>query len=482
MTEEASAALPAPGSGPIPSAAVRLVSLRLDALPVGRWHRRVIGVVGLASFFNFFEVALGTVLMPLLPAPWTATTLDKSLIIGAPFAGEMLGALLLSRYADRFGRRWMFRVNLIGYAVPALACAAAPSATALIVLRLLVGAGLGAELTLVDTYLAELMPAARRGRLMVRSYALGMLAVPIAGVLAALLPHSLAGLSSWRWITLLNALGAVLVWRLCRRLPESPRWLAERGRTAEALDGVARIEEQYAIQAGERPAPASAEAAAARPGSGDHPGGRQSAEQPTERPEIPRLLSPPLIRRTLLLFIMQLLDPIGFYGFASIAPLVLMAKGFGVVHSLGYTALTALGYPLGTLLLLPLSELIQRRTLTILSTLLTAAAGCAFGMATATPLVLAAGGLMSVFSVLHSTVSRAYEAELFPTAVRNTALGNGYAVSRLVSAVLPFAALSLLGALGATALYATCAALLVVLAIAVAALGPRTNSRRLEDI
>jgi MFS transporter, putative metabolite:H+ symporter len=101
-----------------------LVAQRLDALPVSGWHRRIVALIGLGSFFNFFEVALGTLLIPLLPAAWTATAVDKSLLVGAPFAGEMIGAFALARAADRFGRRTMFQVNLAGYAALALCCAA----------------------------------------------------------------------------------------------------------------------------------------------------------------------------------------------------------------------------------------------------------------------------------------------------------------------------------------------------------------------
>ncbi|KJK58000.1 MFS transporter [Saccharothrix sp. ST-888] len=131
------------------------IARRLDDLPVGRWHRHIVALVGLGSFFNFFEVALGTLLIPLVPAAWTGTTTDKSLLIGAPFTGEMPGAFALAKASDRFGRRRMFQTNLIAYAALAIACATAQSGGALIAMRFLVGIGLGAELILVDTYLTE---------------------------------------------------------------------------------------------------------------------------------------------------------------------------------------------------------------------------------------------------------------------------------------------------------------------------------------
>ncbi|MCW2901171.1 MAG: hypothetical protein JWO67_3436 [Streptosporangiaceae bacterium] len=449
------------------------VAARLDTLPVGRWHRGVLVVVGLGSFFNFFEVALSSLLVPLLPRAWAATTTDKSLLIGATFAGELLGALLLSGLADRFGRRRMFQVNLVAYAALSVAAALAPDAAMLIALRVLLGVGLGAELALVDTYLTELMPTARRGRMLATAYTFGMLAVPVAGILAARLPHTLAGVSSWRWLMVFAALGAVIVWVLRRRLPESPRWLATH-RPDEALAVMARME-----------ASAGQAAATARVGS---PAGQQPLDQEpaaTVRGPIldaPRLWGPQLRRRTALVCVMQTVGPIGFYGFSSIAPLVLIAKGFPVVDSLTYSALTALGYPLGSLVLIYLAERIQRRTLVIVSSLLVGVAGTVFGLGSSATVIVSAGTLTTLSSVINATASRAYGAELFPTRVRNTAVGRTYALSRLIAAVLPFCALSILHALGAGPLYLICGALIAVMSLAVAVLGPKTNAVRLEEM
>ncbi|MFE2566874.1 MFS transporter [Streptomyces mirabilis] len=139
-------------------------------------------------------------------------------------------------------------------------------------------------------------------------------------------------------------------------------------------------------------------------------------------------------RRTLLVCAMESLGPIGFYGFTSIAPLVLLDKGFTVVESLTHSALTALGYSLGCLLLMQVAERIQRRTLVIVSSLLVAVAGTVFGLGSSAWVIVSSGLFTTLISVTNATVSRAYGAELFPTEVRNTALGRAYALSRLVAA------------------------------------------------
>jgi putative MFS transporter len=435
------------------------VAARLDRLPLSGWHRRMVLLIGLGSFFNFFEVALGSFLGVLLGAQWSLTTLDRSLIIGSVFLGEMLGSVLLAPLADRHGRRTLFQVNLLAYAVLSLATAFAPNLNVFLVLRLLTGIGLGAELTLVDTYLSELLPSARRGRYVAWSYTFGLLAVPVAGGLAKAANTTIAGLAGWRWLLILAACGGLAVWLLRRGLPESPRWLAATGNTAEADRVVTAIEHEVLATAQAALHKASTVSEAPLP----LPAGRYR-------------------RRTVLMWVMQIIGPIGFYAFASIAPIVLLAKGFDLAHSLTYSAFTALGYPLGSLVSVYLTERFERRSLLITSTLAVAAFGVVFGIAANIGLVIAAGIATTISTVVQSNFTHIYQAELFHTANRSTAIGIPYAASRLVSALLPLGALTLLSAIGSGGLYACCAVLLGAMTIAIRLLGPRTNNKQLDAI
>jgi putative MFS transporter len=422
-------------------------------------------LIGLGSFFNLFEIALGSFLGVLLGTEWPLSTVDRSMIIGALFLGEMIGSILLAPLADRFGRRLLFQVNLLTYAVLSLATAFAPNLGVFLVLRLLTGVGLGAELTLVDTYLSELLPRARRGRYVAWSYTLGLLAVPVAGGLAKAANTTIAGLAGWRWLLIIAASGGLAVWLLRRRLPESPRWLAATGNAAEADRIVTAIESQV-----------------------------PAADQPLRSPPIPVVspAQPPVIvdparanryrRRTVLMWVMQIASPVGFYAFASIAPIVLLAKGFDLAHSLTYSALTAVGYPLGSLVSVYLTERVERRTLLIAATLASGVFGLAFGLAATVSLVIAAGFATTVSTVMQSNFTHIYQAELFHTANRSTAIGLPYAASRLVGALLPLGALTLLSAIGSGGLYACCAVLLGVTALVIRLLGPRTNNQQLDAI
>src|SRR5438270_6754313 len=208
----------------------------------------------------------------------------------------MIGSVLLAPLADRFCRRMLFQVSLIAYATLSLVTALSPNLGVFLMLRVLTGVGLGAELTLVDTYLSELLPSARRGRYVAWSYTFGLLAVPVAGVLAKAANGTILGVAGWRWLLVLASAGGLAVWLLRRHLPESPRWLAATGNLVEADRVLTGIERQVGASA--PPVVEVIEPATQGPAATPMPGAPGSYR-----------------RRAALLWVMWILVPIGFYGF-----------------------------------------------------------------------------------------------------------------------------------------------------------------------
>ena len=200
-------------------------SSALERLPVTRWHWRLVVFVGLGSFFDLYEVFLGGVLAPVLATEFKLGTIGKALVISAGFAGMFVGANVLSIVADRLGRRRVFILNLFVYSLFSLAAAFSPNVETFLVLRFLAGIGLGAELVLVDTYLAEFVPARVRGRMTAWAYTIGFLGVPLAALLGGKLvaQRELLGIDGWRWLLIFGGLGAVFVLAVRTMLPESPR-------------------------------------------------------------------------------------------------------------------------------------------------------------------------------------------------------------------------------------------------------------------
>ncbi|MEV4597150.1 MFS transporter [Amycolatopsis sp. NPDC049253] len=441
------------------------VAARLDRLPVTRTHRRATVAVGLGLFFEFYEVFLTGTISAVLVSEFKLSKAALPPLLASTFLGMFFGALLLGRLADRFGRRGAFLLNLALYSFFSLLGAFSGNAIMLLITRFFAGVGLGAEPPLADTYLTDLLPARKRGKLIAWAYTLAFCGVPVVGFLAkGLTEGSFLGIAGWRWLFVIGALGAGVVFLLRRGLPESPRWLHSVGRTQEAETVIRGLE----AEAGQAPA---AEPVAA------------PAEKPVRKAAPVRdLFGPTYRRRTIMMTLFHVLQTIGYYGFGTMVPLVLAAKGYPVSQSLLFTALTFLGYPVGSALSLPLVERLERKHLVIGSVLAMAVFGLAFGLASSIALAIVFGFIYTAISNVFSNAYHIYQAEIFPTGLRSTASSGTYSISRLASGVMPFVLVPLLDSSGATTLFVVIGAALVLVALDIAILGPRTTGRSVENV
>ena len=186
--------------------------------------------------------------------------------------------------------------------------------------------------------------------------------------------------------------------------------------------------------------------------------------------------------RTIMLFVFQVLQTVAYYGFGTLAPLVLVAKGFDITESLGYAALSYAGYPIGSLISIPLVERFERKFLIIYAAIAIAVLGIVFAAAASPWLIVLAGFLLTSASNVFSNAFHIYQAEIFPTSIRSTASGVAYSLSRGTSVVLPFVAVPLLATAGPVAVFGGAAFLIVLLCLDVGLLGPRTTGRPLEAV
>jgi MFS family permease len=204
--------------------------------------------LGVTWILDGLEVTLTGSIAASLRDALGMTSADVGLASSAYLLGAVLGALFFGWMTDRLGRRKLFFVTLAVYLAATAATAASWSAASFACFRFFVGCGIGGEYAAVNSAIQELIPARFRGRadiLINGSFWLGA-ALGAAGSLVLLNPALVSPAYGWRLAFLIGAfLGAVILF-LRRWLPESPRWLALRGRPREADDILRAIEAQFA--------------------------------------------------------------------------------------------------------------------------------------------------------------------------------------------------------------------------------------------
>jgi len=183
-------------------ASAGLIAARLDALPMTRtlWVRVIL--LSLGGFFEFYDLLFTGYIAPGLVRSGILTPTTPGLFgnngiasfVAAFFAGLFIGTLLFGFAADRLGRRTIFTVSLLWYSAASVVMAFQNDAFGLNLWRFITGLGVGVELVTIDTYIAELVPRAYRGRAFAINQTVQFAAVPVVAFLALqLVPISPSG-------------------------------------------------------------------------------------------------------------------------------------------------------------------------------------------------------------------------------------------------------------------------------------------------
>lgn len=205
------------------------VAASLERMPPNAMHVRARLMIGLATFLDGFDVIVIATALPFLIAKWGLSPVQIGWLIAAGSLGQLLGTFLFPYFADRFGRvrSIAWSCGLIG--ATSVACGFAPTFTAFLALRLVQGIGLGGEVPVAATYINEISRASNRGRFVLLYevvFPIGLLAANALG--AYLVPRH-----GWEIMYFIGG-APILLLVLPRLVPESPRWLAQKGRSAAA--------------------------------------------------------------------------------------------------------------------------------------------------------------------------------------------------------------------------------------------------------
>jgi MFS transporter, putative metabolite:H+ symporter len=443
----------------------------MERIPFGAFHSRLVAILGLGMFFDAFDVYVISVVAVGITA-FKITDATIGFIISASYVGQLLGSLLFGYASEIYGRKPAFIWALGSFGLLSIAAAFSWNVESLIWTRVLQGFGIGALPPIAGAMFSEFLRAHRRGGIGMAFqmlYPVGATLSPLLGIVTFQLFGNELG---WRILFLFGGIPFLLAIIAQFMLPESPRWLAARGRVTEA-DKIVNTMEAEATSGGKDlgplPPPVTADT------------------RPTQFGE---LFSAEYIRRTMLIWVQSFTAFFIVNAFTSFLPRLYTTVG-GLPSSQAFALTMVFGImQFGLLILIAFTwDRTGRKPWFVggyaLAVVGAAVAWAAFAVFHSTGwIVLATAGM---FMALGTYVSVGgvylYHPELFPTRMRSWATSTGRAVRSIASIVAPvLIGQILVTGLGVSTVFAMFFVIALIGLIVMAWLGVETKEAPLEKI
>ncbi|GAB2738554.1 MFS transporter [Salinifilum aidingensis] len=384
------------------------------AKQVHRFQTRIGFCASGGKFCDGWILGVIGVALPLATSELGLTTSWQGLIGAASLIGLFIGGLVFGWVTDQLGRQRMFLFTLVTFLVCSALQLVVTDAAQLFAVRLVMGLAVGADYAIAGALIAEFMSKQRRGPMlagMITWWYLGFSLSASTGVAAAaLLP---ADGSLWRWILASSSAPAAVMLVSRIGIPESPRWLASKGRMSEAQD----IAERYL--------------------------GATSADEllaePRTRTRYGALFSPANVRKTALTSLFWMAQVTPFFAIYTFLPRVLNGLHIRVNATLGEILLYLFLF-VGSLVGALLINRVGRRKLLIWPFGVTAMTLLVLGVWADAPtiVVVICFIIFALFNAASSVLQMLYPSEIFPTDIRSTGIGFAAAMSRIGAAVGTF--------------------------------------------
>ncbi|OAA94993.1 putative niacin/nicotinamide transporter NaiP [Clostridium coskatii] len=433
-------------------------------MPVTPMLWTVLFLSGIGWLFDAMDQGMMAGVMASIGKSWKLTPADLGLLGSASAVGMAIGAAVAGMVADKYGRRTVVTFTLVLYGLASAVSGISPNFSILLLLRFLTGLGLGGELPAASTLVSEFSPAKSRGRMVVlleSFWAWGWIA-------AALIAYLLIPVYGWRIGFFLGGIPALYAAYLRRNVPESPRYLEQKGRLKEA-DGIVRKMEQQAGIINNEIAVTDL-----------------SKNKKMSSITLADLWSKAYFRRTIVLWVLWLGINFGYYGFVLWTPTLLVGKGFSLVKGFQFTLIMSIAQLPGYYSAAYLIEKIGRKVVLVVYLIGTSLSAYLFGQATSAVTVLVFGCLLYFFSLGAWGAVYAYTPEVYPTRVRGSGAGWAAAIGRIGAIAAPY----IVGLVyetkgkqaGFTYVFLMLTIVFAVVALVVALVGIETKGRALDEI
>lgn len=432
---------------------------RIERLPSSPYLLGVCTVLLLAYLFEAIDNGAIGYYLPYFAEEFHLQNASLGYVSSVGHLGVMIGAITSGILSDKFGRRNVIAGSMIWWGISGLLLAWSPNFTVLIISRVLIGIGVGAEVPAVLALLSELLPSKLRGRYF--SICLAML--PLGACFAGLISYFFIPYIGWRGVAIVEAVPAFVSILVIKAVPESPIWLASKGYFKKADVIMTKIEQSTEKST-------------------------KKALPPVYIPEnitikvhtksrVRDLFSRKNLKTTIMVTIWWPAACAVVYGMMTWINALLIAKGFTMSKSIGYVSLMYLAGILGTPFVSYSVDRFGRKktaiTLGILSTIFV----YFYGTVSVLPLIILFGALYNICYNATGMVNNLYTPELFPTHMRATGTGYSSSVGRIGSIASPIIMGYLMQGFGPDSVFYFAAGLCLTWVLAIAILGPETKGK-----
>lgn len=440
-------------------------SAATSANPAYAWL--VCGVAAIAGLLFGFDIAVINGAIVFLRAQFHLTDFETELAVSFLLIGCIVGAAIAGWLSDRYGRKRVLSFSSLLFAASSLGAALPRDFTQFGVARFVGGIAIGVASMLAPLYIAEVAPARIRGRLV----SLNQMAI-VSGILLAYLINwglSFSGATSWRWMFAAAVVPSLALFTGVFFVPESPRWLMEKGRDVDARTILSRIEGEES--AGEQI---------------EHI--RETLRQETGK--FKDLLAPMLRRPLFLVVSLAVLQQITGINTVLFYGSIIWKRELGGHNSAAIGANATIGVVnfVVTIAALWLIERSGRRPLLMFSSGCMAICQLSLGLAflmNPPPAALVLGSMLlcvAAFAIGLGPVTWTLMAELFPTSIRGRAMSIANMALWIASFALTFTFLSLAHAITITGAFCLYSFLCVLTFLLVWRMAPETKGKTLEEI
>ena len=429
----------------------------LDKIGTTRSHRMIILMVVIGVMFDVFEQNAIGLIAPLLQMSWGLTATDIGFLNTITFISAASGRLLSGYLADRFGRRFMLNINLLLFTLGAILCALAPNYATLAIGRLIVGFGLGGEITTAVTLLAEFCSSRFRGTAVgIINVGGGGLGNMLAPAFALLVFYLFPGENSWRWLFACLVLPALLLILYRRFIPETPRYLVSQGEIKQAnhvlsmLAAGKLLHQTFPVSQYIDEKPAACQANTQRGGSWR------------------MIFSGPYRKTTISMGIASWMTFGAQLALLTLMPTILVSQGYSINKSFLFTIIMQSGSLLGALTASSLAFYFPRKVILTCGSIAACASAIAFGSFTdSVATILLTGAIFQFCVLLLNTTVWVYAPELFPTKMRGFGTSFILAMGTIGGALMQVPAGKMFDLMGTTGLFAMIAGMYVIFLIAI---------------